>query len=309
MIYTKLAEIEGLVAVAGLDLDALSLIVSEALDEDLGGRGVLPPGTGAGLDITSYATIPASDTAHAQFLVRQPGTVAGLPVAAYTVGTVCSAAGDFELRVNATDGDQVARGDVLITVAGNTRALLRAERVALNLITMMSGVATATRAWVDALAGTNTRVRDSRKTIPGLRMLQKYAVRIGGGINHRMSLADAALIKDNHVIAAGGVVAAYRAVRQSFPDIPIEVEVTSAEQAREVVAAGATEVLLDNMTVPEMAAIVTELRDSATFEASGGLTIENATAVAQTGVNFVAVGAITHSATVLDIALDFASEN
>jgi len=309
MIYTKLAEIEGLVAVAGLDLDALSLIVSEALDEDLGGRGVLPPGTGAGLDITSYATIPASDTAHAQFLVRQPGTVAGLPVAAYTVGTVCSAAGDFELRVNATDGDQVARGDVLITVAGNTRALLRAERVALNLIAMMSGVATATRAWVDALAGTNTRVRDSRKTIPGLRMLQKYAVRIGGGINHRMSLADAALIKDNHVIAAGGVVAAYRAVRQSFPDVPIEVEVTSAEQAREVVAAGATEVLLDNMTVPEMAAIVTELRDSATFEASGGLTIENATAVAQTGVNFVAVGAITHSATVLDIALDFASEN
>jgi nicotinate-nucleotide pyrophosphorylase (carboxylating) len=309
MIYTKLAEIEGLVAVAGLDLDALSLIVSEALDEDLGGRGVLPPGTGAGLDITSYATIPASDTAHAQFLVRQPGTVAGLPVAAYTVGTVCSAAGDFELRVNATDGDQVARGDVLITVAGNTRALLRAERVALNLIAMMSGVATATRAWVDALAGTNTRVRDSRKTIPGLRMLQKYAVRIGGGINHRMSLADAALIKDNHVIAAGGVVAAYRAVRQSFPDVPIEVEVTSAEQAREVVAAGATEVLLDNMTAPEMAAIVTELRDSATFEASGGLTIENATAVAQTGVNFVAVGAITHSATVLDIALDFASEN
>jgi nicotinate-nucleotide pyrophosphorylase (carboxylating) len=309
MIYTKLAEIEGLVAVAGLDLDALSLIVSEALDEDLGGRGVLPPGTGAGLDITSYATIPAGDTAHAQFLVRQPGTVGGLPVAAYTVGTVCSAAGDFELRVNATDGDQVARGDVLITVAGNTRALLRAERVALNLITMMSGVATATRAWVDALAGTNTRVRDSRKTIPGLRMLQKYAVRIGGGINHRMSLADAALIKDNHVIAAGGVVAAYRAVRQSFPDVPIEVEVTSAEQAREVVAAGATEVLLDNMTVPEMAAIVTELRDSATFEASGGLTIENATEVAQTGVNFVAVGAITHSATVLDIALDFASEN
>jgi len=309
MIYTKLAEIEGLVAVAGLDLDALSLIVSEALDEDLGGRGVLPPGTGAGLDITSYATIPASDTAHAQFLVRQPGTVAGLPVAAYTVGTVCSAAGDFELRVNATDGDQVARGDVLITVAGNTRALLRAERVALNLIAMMSGVATATRAWVDALAGTNTRVRDSRKTIPGLRMLQKYAVRIGGGINHRMSLADAALIKDNHVIAAGGVVAAYRAVRQSFPDVPIEVEVTSAEQAREVVAAGATEVLLDNMTAPEMAAIVTELRDSATFEASGGLTIENATAVAQTGVNFVAVGAITHSATVLDIALGFASEN
>jgi nicotinate-nucleotide pyrophosphorylase (carboxylating) len=306
MIYSTLAETEELVAAAGLDLDALSLIVSEALDEDLGGRGVLPPGAGAGLDITSYATIPAGDTAHGAFVVRQPGTVAGLPVAAYTVASVCSAAGDFELTLHATDGDRVTRGDILVTVAGNTRALLAAERVALNLITMMSGVATATRAWVDALAGTDTKVRDSRKTLPGLRMLQKYAVRMGGGINHRMSLADAALIKDNHVIAAGGVVPAYRAVRESFPDRPIEVEVTSAEQARQVVAAGATEILLDNMTVPEMTAIVTELGDQATFEASGGLTIQNATEVAQSGVNFVAVGAITHSAPVLDIALDFA---
>jgi nicotinate-nucleotide pyrophosphorylase (carboxylating) len=309
MIYTTLAEIEGLVAAAGLDLEALSLIVSEALDEDLGGRGVLPPGTGAGIDITSYATIPASDTARGTFVARQPGTVAGLPIAAYTVGSVCSAAGDFELRLHVTDGDRVARGEVLMTVAGNARALLAAERIALNLITMMSGVATATRAWVDALAGTNTKVRDSRKTLPGLRMLQKYAVRIGGGINHRMSLTDAALIKDNHVIAAGGVVPAYRAVQESFPDVPIEVEVTSAEQARQVIAAGATEILLDNMTVPEMAAIVAELGDQATFEASGGLTIQNATEVAQTGVNFVAVGAITHSAGVLDISLDFASEN
>jgi nicotinate-nucleotide pyrophosphorylase (carboxylating) len=309
MIYTTLAEIEGLVAAAGLDLEALSLIVSEALDEDLGGRGVLPPGTGAGLDITSYATIPAGDTAHGTIVVRQPGTVAGLPVAAYTIASVCSAAGDFELTLHVTDGEQVARGEVLMTVAGNARALLAAERIALNLITMMSGVATATRAWVDALAGTSTKVRDSRKTLPGLRMLQKYAVRIGGGINHRMSLADAALIKDNHVIAAGGVVPAYRAVQESFPGVPIEVEVTSAEQARQVVAAGATEILLDNMTVHEMAAIVAELGAQATFEASGGLTIQNATEVAQTGVNFVAVGAITHSAGILDISLDFASEN
>jgi nicotinate-nucleotide pyrophosphorylase (carboxylating) len=172
----------------------------------------------------------------------------------------------------------------------------------------MSGVATATCAWVDALAGTNTKVRDSRKTLPGLRMLQKYAVRVAGGINHRMSLADAALIKDNHVIAAGGVVEAYRAVRRSFPDVPVEVEVTSAEQARQVVAAGATEILLDNMSADAMAAIVAELADLATFEASGGLTLLNATEVAQTGVNFVAVGAITHSAPALDIALDFASE-
>jgi nicotinate-nucleotide pyrophosphorylase (carboxylating) len=309
MRYTKLTEIDALVETAGLDLTALSLIVSEALDEDLGGRGVLPPGTGAGVDITSYATIPAGEVAHGAFVVRQPGTVAGLPVAAYTVASVCSAAGDFQLRLHATDGDRVERDDLLITIEGNARALLAAERVALNLITIMSGVATATRAWVDALAGTNTKVRDSRKTIPGLRMLQKYAVRIGGGINHRMSLADAALIKDNHVIAAGGVVSAYRAVQQAFPDVPIEVEVTSAEQARQVVDAGATEILLDNMTAPDMAAIVAELRSRATFEASGGLTLQNAAEVVQTGVNFVAVGAITHSAPALDIALDFASES
>jgi nicotinate-nucleotide pyrophosphorylase (carboxylating) len=308
MKYTTLVEIEDLVTVAGLDLDALSLIVSEALEEDLGGRGVLPAGTGAGLDVTSYATIPATRSAHGEFVVRQPGTVAGLPVAAYVVASVCAPAGDFDLALHATDGDRVSRADVLISISGNARALLTTERVALNLITMMSGVATATRAWVDALAGTNTKVRDSRKTLPGLRMLQKYAVRVAGGINHRMSLADAALIKDNHVIAAGGVVEAYRAVRQSFPDVPVEVEVTSAEQARQVVAAGATEILLDNMSADAMAGIVAELADLATFEASGGLTLENATEVAQTGVNFVAVGAITHSAPALDIALDFASE-
>jgi nicotinate-nucleotide pyrophosphorylase (carboxylating) len=307
MSYTTLAEIEDLVTAAGLDLDALSLIISEALDEDLGGRGVLPVGTGAGLDVTSYATIPATHVAHGEFVVRQPGTVAGVPVAAYVVASVCAPAGDFKLGLQATDGDRVSRGDVLIAITGNARALLTAERVALNLITMMSGVATATRAWVDALAGTNTKVRDSRKTLPGLRMLQKYAVRVAGGINHRMSLADAALIKDNHVIAAGGVVDAYRAVRRSFPDVPVEVEVTSAEQARAVVAAGATEILLDNMSADAMAAIVAELADLATFEASGGLTLLNATEVAQTGVNFVAVGAITHSAPALDIALDFAS--
>jgi nicotinate-nucleotide pyrophosphorylase (carboxylating) len=308
MNHTTLTGIADLVTAAGLDLDAVSLIVSEALDEDLGGRGVLPAGASSSLDITSYATIPATRTARAEFVVRQPGTVAGLPVAAYAVAVVCAPAGDFDLALHATDGDRVSRGDVLISITGNARALLTAERVALNLITMMSGVATATRAWVDILAGTNTKVRDSRKTLPGLRMLQKYAVRVAGGINHRMSLADAGLIKDNHVIAAGGVVEAYRAVRQSFPDVPVEVEVTSAEQARQIVTAGATEILLDNMSADAMAAIVGELGDLATFEASGGLTLLNAAEVAQTGVNFVAVGAITHSAPALDIALDFASE-
>jgi nicotinate-nucleotide pyrophosphorylase (carboxylating) len=307
MICTTLAQVEALVTAAGLDLDAVSLIISEALDEDLGGRGVLPAGAGAGLDVTSHATIPAAQSAHAEFVVRESGTVAGLPVAGYAMATVCAPAGDFHIILHATDGDPVRRGDVLISVTGNARALLTAERVALNLITMMSGVATATRAWVEALAGTNTKVRDSRKTLPGLRMLQKYAVRVAGGTNHRMSLADAALIKDNHVIAAGGVVSAYRAVRQSFPDVPVEVEVTSAEQARQVVAAGATEILLDNMSPDVMAGIVAELAELATFEASGGLTLLNAAEVARTGVNFVAVGAITHSAPALDIALDFSS--
>jgi nicotinate-nucleotide pyrophosphorylase (carboxylating) len=307
MICTTLTQIEDLVTASGLDLGAVSLIISEALDEDLGGRGVLPTGAGAGLDVTSHATIPAAQSAHAGFVVRESGTVAGLSVAGYTMATVCAPAGEFEIVLHATDGDRVIRGDVLISVTGNARAVLTAERVALNLITMMSGVATATRAWVDALAGTNTKVRDSRKTLPGLRMLQKYAVRVAGGTNHRMSLADAALIKDNHVIAAGGVVEAYRAVRQSFPDVPVEVEVTSAEQARQVVAAGATEILLDNMSSDVMAGLVAELGHLATFEASGGLTLLNATEVAQTGVNFVAVGAITHSAPALDIALDFSS--
>jgi nicotinate-nucleotide pyrophosphorylase (carboxylating) len=307
MSVTTLAEIESLLVAAGLDVAAVSLIVSEALDEDLGGRGVLPIGIGAGVDVTSYATIPPAETARGNFVVRQPGTVAGLPVAAYAVASVCARAGEFELTLHAVDGDRVAPGDVLISVMGNARTLLTAERVALNLLTMMSGVATATRAWVDALSGTNTKVRDSRKTLPGLRMLQKYAVRVAGGINHRMSLADAALIKDNHVIASGGVVPAYRAVRRAFPDLPVEVEVTSAEQAREVVAAGAIEILLDNMSTDAMAAIVAELGSRAIFEASGGLTILKASKVAQTGVNFVAVGAITHSAPALDIALDFAS--
>ena len=304
MAVRTLADAEELVLAAGLDLDALSLITSEALGEDLGGRGVLPVGTGAGLDVTSVATIEPHATARGEFVVRRPGTVAGLSVAVYVVATVCAAAGPFEIEVRAADGDAVVTGDVLIRVQGNARALLTAERVALNLLTLMSGTATATRAWVEALAGTRTRVRDSRKTIPGLRMLQKYAVRVAGGVNHRMSLADAALIKDNHVVAAGGVVEAYRAVRSAYPDIAVQVEVTSTAQARDVVSAGANDILLDNMSAAEMASIVSELTGRATFEASGGLTIAQAAEVAQTGVDYVAVGAITHSAPILDIALD-----
>ena len=302
--YRRLADIVDRLTAEGLDADAVALIVSEALGEDLGGRGVLPPGTGAGFDVTSYATIPAEAVARGELVARAAGTVAGISVAGYALAVVAEPAGEFELTPHVDDGAAVSRGDVLATVTANARALLTAERVALNLLTLMSGTATATAAWVHALAGTGTRVRDSRKTVPGLRMLQKYAVRVAGGVNHRMGLADAALIKDNHVIAAGGVVPAYQAVRAAFPDLPVQVEVTSHEQAREIIAAGAEDILLDNMTPDAMRAVIAEFSSQATFEASGGLRLDSATSVAATGANYVAVGAITHSAAILDIALD-----
>lgn len=289
----------------GLGLDGVEPVVVTALSEDLGGHGVLPPGTGAGVDVTSVATIPADAVAEAEIVARAAGVLAGLPVAAYVLALVCAEAGPFTVRPLVADGTRVARGDVVLVVRGNTRALLRAERVALNLLTVLSGTATATAAWANALRDSRARVRDSRKTLPGLRMLQKYAVRAGGGVNHRMCLADAALIKDNHVIAAGGVVPAFLAVRRAFPGIDVQVEVTTAEQARQVVAAGAVEVLLDNMTPAQMSKVVAELGDRARFEASGGLRIEDVATIAATGVHFVAVGAITHSAPVLDFALDF----
>jgi len=307
---TSLAEAEAYVASVGLDVAALAVVVAEALGEDLGGRGVLPPGAGRGVDVTSVATVAADAVARGEFVVRRPGVVAGLPVAAYVVAVVLTnvveSPGGLVVEVLADEGDQVETGDVLLRVDGGTRGLLTAERVALNLLTLTSGVATATRAWVDALAGTGTRVRDTRKTLPGLRMLQKYAVRVGGGVNHRMSLADAALVKDNHVLAAGGVVAAYERVHAMFPDLWVQVEVTSAEQARAVVEAGATDVLLDNMSLATMTEVVAALKGRAQFEASGGLTLASAASVARTGVDFIAVGAITHSASILDIAMDLA---
>jgi nicotinate-nucleotide pyrophosphorylase (carboxylating) len=302
---SSVAEAVHLLRAHGLDLAGVEPVVVAALSEDLGGHGVLPAGAGHGVDVTSVATIPADATATAEIIARASGRMAGLPVAAYVLLLVCAEAGPVEVDQLADDGTDVVRGDVVLRVRANTRELLRAERIALNLLTLTSGVATATAAWVAALEGSRTRVRDSRKTVPGLRMLQKYAVLAGGGVNHRMSLADAALIKDNHVIAAGGVVPAFLAVRREFPDIPVQVEVTSARQAHEVVAAGAVDVLLDNMAPAEMAAVMAELGELATFEASGGLTLDTAATVAATGVHFVAIGAITHSAPILDFALDF----
>jgi nicotinate-nucleotide pyrophosphorylase (carboxylating) len=276
---------------AGLDPSEVAGVAVGALAEDA-----------AGGDVTSTATITADARAVADFVVRGEGVLAGLPVAE-TVLHVATA-GDLQILARARDGDLVQRGEVVLTVSGPTRALLAGERTALNLLCHLSGVATLTARWVDAIADTGAAVRDTRKTTPGLRALEKYAVRCGGGVNHRMSLADAALIKDNHVLAAGGVVAAFDAVRAKFPDVPLEVEVDSLQQLDAVLAAGADLVLLDNFSVPETAEAVRQVAGRARLESSGGLTLAVAHDYAATGVDYLAVGALTHSAPVLDIAMD-----
>jgi nicotinate-nucleotide pyrophosphorylase (carboxylating) len=270
--------------------------VARALAEDLGAAG----------DVTTTATIGAGALAAADLVPRQPGVVAGLPVAAYVFEAV--SAGRLQVEFGSVDGARVSPGEVLATVRGPVRDLLTAERTALNLLGHLSGVATLTRQWVDAIAGTGAAIRDTRKTMPGLRALEKYAVRCGGGQNHRLSLSDAALVKDNHVAAAGGVVAAFELVRAAHPGLPLEIEVDTVEQAREVIGAGATLVLLDNMAPEQMREVVAYVHAHAAgrvrLEASGGLALANARTVAETGVDYLSVGALTHSAPVLDIGLD-----
>jgi nicotinate-nucleotide pyrophosphorylase (carboxylating) len=284
-------------AEAGLDFVEVEAIVDRALAEDLG------PGRD---DVTSVATVPAEQTARADLVARADGVVAGLAVARLVFERVSG--GDVVVERFAKDGEWTRHGEVLLSVHGRTRHLLIAERTALNLLTRMSGVATVTRAWVDALSGSDAKVRDTRKTTPGLRVLEKYAVRCGGGVNHRMALWDEALIKDNHVVAAGGVVAAFEAVRRAYPGVPVEVEVDSLDQLDDVLKAGAELVLLDNFTLDQMREAVARNAGRARLEASGGLTLAEAAAVAATGVDFLSVGAITHSAPVLDVALDLRPE-
>jgi nicotinate-nucleotide pyrophosphorylase (carboxylating) len=240
--------------------------------------------------------------ATARLVPRQPGVVAGLQVAAAAFEIV--GAGRVQLDFATTDGARVVPGEVLATVRGPMRDILTAERTALNFLCHLSGVATLTRRWVDAVDGTGARIRDTRKTMPGLRVLEKYAVVCGGGLNHRMSLSDAALVKDNHVVAAGGVVPAFERVRAACPGLPIEIEVDTLAQAREVIDAGADLVLLDNMSLADLRAAAAFSAGRAKLEASGGLSLEGARAVAETGVDYLAVGALTHSAPVLDIGLD-----
>jgi nicotinate-nucleotide pyrophosphorylase (carboxylating) len=263
-------------------------VISRALAEDLR----------YGPDITTQATVPADANTTAALVTREAGVVAGSDVALLVLDEVLGM-GRYRVLDQVADGDRVEFGTAMLRVEAQTRGLLTAERTLLNLVCHLSGIATATRDWVDAVAGTRAIVRDTRKTLPGLRALQKYAVRVGGGQNHRMGLGDAALIKDNHVAAAGSVVAALHAVKCAAGDLPCEVEVDSLEQLDEV--------LLDNFPVWQTQ-IAVQRRDarapSVKLESSGGLSLDNAHAYAATGVDFLAVGALTHSVRVLDIGLD-----
>ncbi len=288
---------------AGLDVDVVRRVIAVGLDEDLA----------SGPDVTTVATVPADQQSRGSFGTRSAGCVAGLDVAAGVFDMVCGPdTVKFTKLVN--DGDRVPAGAVLANIEAPTRGVLTAERTALNILCHLSGVASATAMWVDALAGSGASVRDTRKTTPGMRLLEKYAVRCGGGVNHRMSLSDAALVKDNHIVAAGGVSQAFTAVRKLQRDISIEIEVDSLNQLREALVAGADLVLLDNMT-PELMSQAVHIANEhmsrtsklVVLEASGGISLASAKAVAQTGVRYISVGALTHSAAVLDIGLDLQS--
>jgi nicotinate-nucleotide pyrophosphorylase (carboxylating) len=279
---------------AGLDPRRIHAEIADALAEDL-------PPDGTGVDVTSEATLPEVRVS-ADFGAREDGVVAGLGIAALVFAYVLGA--DVEVSDRVADGTKVVAGDVVMRVAGPVKGVLIAERTALNFASHLSGIATATAAWVTALEGTNARVLDTRKTLPGYRALQKYAVRCGGGVNHRFSLSDMALVKDNHVVAAGGVLPAYEAVKARYPDLPVEVEVTDLDQVKILLDAGCDQILLDNMSNAMMAEAVALNAGRATLEASGGLTFDRAREVAETGVDFISVGALTHSVKVFDIGLD-----
>ena len=268
-------------------------LVKAALAEDLAG----------GVDVTSTATISADAELQAEFVARESGIVAGVEMAQAVLAEV----GVAGIEVLVHEGGYVNAGDVLIRVTGNARAILLAERTSLNFLGHLSGIATLTNKWVKAIAGTNCEVRDTRKTTPGWRELEKFAVRMGGGTNHRMSLSDAALIKDNHIAAAGGAKAAFNAVRSEFPTAPIEIEVDTLEQLAEVLPLKPDLVLLDNMSPEQCRAAVSLVAGQTKLEASGGITLELARSYAETGVTYLAIGALTHSAKNFDIGLDVRS--
>ncbi|MGW4592360.1 carboxylating nicotinate-nucleotide diphosphorylase [Amycolatopsis thermoflava] len=278
-----------------LDLEDARRVVETALAEDLR----------YGPDATTAATVPETATAVAEITPRVDGTLAGVPVALLVFDAVLGSG--YEVLGRREDGSRLVAGEPALVVRGPVRGLLTAERTALNLLCHLSGVATATAAWVSAVDGTGCAIRDSRKTLPGLRLLEKYAVRCGGGVNHRMGLGDAVLIKDNHVVAAGSVTAALAAAREHAPAMPCEVEVDTLDQLDEALAADADEVLLDNFTPGQCAEAVRrkdEVSPKTRLEASGGLKLANARAYAETGVDYLAVGALTHSSPALDLGMD-----
>jgi nicotinate-nucleotide pyrophosphorylase (carboxylating) len=285
---------------AGLDAGEVARVVRAALDEDFR----------YGPDVTSEATV-AGRALTADVVAREPGVLAGVPVALAVLDLLAERENAGDGQVDRTmliaDGARIGPGDAVLRVSGPATAVLGAERTMLNFLTHLSGIATATRAWVDAVAGTGAVIRDTRKTTPGLRLLEKYAVRCGGGENHRMGLGDAALIKDNHVAAAGGAAKAVAAVCSAAPGVPLEVECDSLAEVREALAAGARFLLLDNMPPGELRLAVAEARRYAgvRLEASGGLRLATAREVARTGVDYLSIGALTHSSRALDLGLDF----
>lgn len=278
----------------GLSPNHIFQQVKEAISEDLAG----------GEDITSVATITDSQVSTADFICRADGIVSGLHVAA----AVLEYCGINHYEVLVDEGAKVSAGKILITVQANTRKLLLAERTAINFLSHLSGISTSTSKWVSELSGTKCKVRDTRKTTPGLRQLEKFAVRMGAGLNHRISLSESALIKDNHIVAAGSITNAFKLVKQKFPNKKVEIEVDTLEQLSEAILLKPDLILLDNLSVDQCIKAVSIANGTVKLEASGGLTLENAKAYANTGIDYMAVGALTHSAPILDIGLDFRKE-
>jgi nicotinate-nucleotide pyrophosphorylase (carboxylating) len=278
--------------------------VARALDEDLGGN--------PGRDVTTSATVPVDRIGTAHLVARQDGVVAGLAVVAEVLNQVCSRQGTLPVVVcpGVADGDRVSVGSVLAVLTGPVAALLSGERTILNLLSRACGVATQTRHWADALAGTGAQVLDTRKTTPALRPLEKYAVRCGGGLNKRLGLHDVAMVKDNHLAAAGSMSAAVAAVRERYPDVVLQVEADTLDQAMAALDVGVRFLLLDNMDPAALRRVVAAVRaregevGRVELEATGNLTLDRASEVAATGVDYLSVGALTHSAPALDVALD-----
>ena len=276
----------------GLEPELVQALVDLAISEDLMG----------GTDVTSLATIPEIQISELDLVTRSPGVIAGINIAALVFLSVASKKIDIELCVE--DGKKVEANTCLLTAKGSTIELLTAERTALNFLGHLSGIATTTNKWVNEISGTNAKVRDTRKTTPGLRLLEKYAVKAGGGTNHRMSLNDQALIKDNHIVASGSIKSAVEKVKDKFPELEFEIEVDNLDQLNEALAVNARLILLDNFSIEDLKKAVVTVNKKAKLEASGGITLENARKIAETGVDFLAVGALTHSAPVLDIGGD-----